>query len=292
MEEVLPFAPRTVREIDGMGRTMVIAGKTGGAQSIVEPLRHAVATTRHIAHGTHLAALATAQACRRIDGELIVGHPMLDEERTKQFAVGARPTTLVEVAHATPAIYNFGDQAIEPGDGSSNLALGAFGCIDLVDEREIVGFGHDDRKHAVEHNSNSLEVIAQIIECQAHIIATGGESIAVLPLITLQIQPSDKVPDNEWRPPTVNGKAESQALIGIKVVSILAIDHSLGNGHKTVASGIGQPRSDETGVARACEIEYHSSIGIFPIIVTWGRRESSPGLVPGSPSGTAMPRRE
>ena len=292
MKEVLPFAPRPASEIDGMGRTMVIAGKTSGAQSIVEPPRHAVVVTGDIAHGAHLVALATAQARVSIDGELVVGHPVLDEERAKQLAVGARPATLVEVAHATPAIYNFGDQAIEPGDGSSNLALCALGGIDLVDEGEIGGCWHDDRKHAVERNPYGIEVIAQIIECQAHIIATGSESIAILSLISLQIQSSDKVPDDEWRPPTVNGKAESQALIGIKVVSILAIDHSLGNGHKTVASGIGHPRSDETGVARACEVKYHSGIGIFPIIVTWGRRESSPGLVPGSPSGTAIPRRE
>ena len=32
--------------------------------------------------------------------------------------------------------------------------------------------------------------------------------------------------------------------------------------------------------------------GITLSMVTWGRRESSPGLVPGNPSGTAMPRRE
>ena len=109
-------------------------------------------------------------------------------------------------------------------------------------------------------------------------------------LIAIEPQFVDKIAHNEWRSPPVNGKANADAFISSKVIVPLTIGHGLGNGDKTLASGLCQPFSNIAGISGAREIEYHRNEGYLPIMVTWGRLESSPGLEPGSPSGTDMQR--
>ena len=76
----MAFATGAARKVNGMGRTVVIAGKTGRAQPVVTPPRQLALGALDIAHWTHLPALAASQANLGIDRELGIGDPMLDKE--------------------------------------------------------------------------------------------------------------------------------------------------------------------------------------------------------------------
>ena len=75
-----------------MGRAMMVAGKTSGAQAVVEPTRRIAVATIDISYWTDRTALAATGTGIGINGELGVGHPMLDKKAAQQAAVGARQT--------------------------------------------------------------------------------------------------------------------------------------------------------------------------------------------------------
>ena len=72
-EIILTAAAGDVAEVDGVLRTMVVAGQAAGAATVVVPNRETVGQ-RDVARGAHLLAPATMDASLAVDGELLVGH--------------------------------------------------------------------------------------------------------------------------------------------------------------------------------------------------------------------------
>lgn len=204
---------RAASEVNGMDRTMVVAGKTSGTQAVVLPFGGIAAGTVDVPYGAHPLALAATNAGTLIDGKFGIGDPVLEEVTAEHNAVGAWPAALVDVLQAPLTVHDSGHHRRQLLPGSGNLAFGGFVGVNLVNDREIVRLGHDDRENAVESDTDSLEILCQVIKCKAHIIATSGKGITILVLVTAQPEALDEVPDKERRPPTVNGETNADALI-------------------------------------------------------------------------------
>ena len=112
------------------------------------------------------------------------------------------------------ATHDIGHQPGEALTGGVNLDAGTLGGIHLVDEGEIVGLGHDGREHAVELDARSQQVVPEVVEREAHVVAAGGKGVAELPVIPLQAQTLHEAPHDERRAPSMNGETEADALIG------------------------------------------------------------------------------
>lgn len=257
VEIVLALASRAACKVDGVNGAMVVAGEAGGTQSIVLPLGRITGAAVDIAHGTHLLAFAATDAGCGINGKLAIGNPMLEEKTAQHNTVSAGPSALVDVLLATRATHNARNHSCQPLARIGNLALGSLGGINLVDKGEIVGFGHDDRIDAVEVDANLLQIITKVIKRQPHIIATGSKGIAELPVVAIQVQTLDKIPDDEWRPPTMNRETEADALISRQLVVIFLLNYCQCDRHQAFACFFGQTGSDKARVTCTSEIEYH-----------------------------------
>lgn len=116
------------------------------------PLGRISISAVNVTDRAHLLALTAADTGAGVDGEFSISYPVLEEEATQQSAVCARPAAFIDVPHALIAVNDLRQYRRQLLTSRSYLAGSALRSINLVDEREIVGLGHNHREDTVERD--------------------------------------------------------------------------------------------------------------------------------------------
>ena len=219
---ILSFLFCSVAVAYGSGGAVVVAGKARQALAIVLPLRALPLAAQDVAYGANLGTFAALYAVAGGAERLVADYPS-DESSAQQVAVDAWPLAADGADDARATLPDVGNKLGQ--HLASRLALGLllFGRVNVHEGQPHIALGHDERELAGGLQADGREVAVQVFHGEPDVVASSAQCPAVMTARgRLQLQSSDKSPDQLWRPPSVNGEAETDAFVFFQTESGVA----------------------------------------------------------------------
>ena len=241
-----------------MLRTMVVAGHTAGARTVVAPLGELHVVQGNIARGTCLLAQTAVDTAGGVDGEMTVGDQVGVEPAPQD--VGQQPgssTAMISMWHHR-ALHN---QVSEDGEllgGRLNFLLFALWLIRVHKRQTDVALRHAQPKVSMDVDTQKAEVFCQHLVSQSGTVAIGSQNVDIRVGTSAESSSGNKLPDDGGRPPTMHRKAEAESLVLAKLIAAVT-SQLVGDSKQGLAQSCRNSLGCPLRVACTREIEEHDS---------------------------------
>jgi hypothetical protein len=194
--------------VDGVDGAIMIAGKTTGTPSIVNPYG---GCTFEIIHRTDLGAFATTDTYVLIHHELVICNHVFVEVAANDIGIESWCGTLLQFFDSPFPVSDDGGDMAQLVPGVFNLPEFLVLRIGMHEGQTDIRLRHDDSEDRLSLKSYGTEFLVEYRHALAHVVATSGEG-PTEGIATNHLQSSDEVADNPWGLPTMRGETESNAL--------------------------------------------------------------------------------
>ena len=124
----------------------------------------------------------------------------------------------VQVALAAVATGDVVDGRLEVGLGLFLLLSLPLGFVHIHEGEAHITLGHEERESTVHTKADGAQVALQQFDGLADVVAGSAKCPTKMTTRVLDVQATDKIPHQHGRAPTMNGEAESYALVFLYAV--------------------------------------------------------------------------